>query len=101
MIPATNTARFNHLIGLARDCEVQAPRCGCYKQGKLLKLAAIYREMAFAAMPSASDPSALELTLRERNVLADKIRRMTVANGCTEAEADTALQMLLRLEGGS
>jgi hypothetical protein len=65
---------------------------------KYLKLAAVYREMAFAAMPSAPDPEALELTLRERNALADKLRRMTVENGCTEAEADTALQMLLRLE---
>jgi hypothetical protein len=100
MIPATNTARFNHLVGLARGCEASA-RGGYTRKGEqYLKLAAIYREMAFTAMPSAQDPDALELTLRERNALTDKLRRMTVANGCTVAEADTARQMLLRLEGG-
>jgi hypothetical protein len=101
-LPAINVARFNYLIGLARKCEAEANRWGLSgswrKEDDWLKLAAVYREMAFAAMPAAPDPEVLELTSRERNALTDKLRRMTVANGCTEAEADTALQMLLRLE---
>jgi hypothetical protein len=100
MIPATNSARFNHLINLARDCEKQARGGFTYKGRKYVELAAIYREMASAAMPSAPVPDALELTPRPRSLRARKLRRMTVTNGCTQAEADTALQMLLRLEGG-
>jgi hypothetical protein len=99
MIPATNTTRFNHLIGLARDCEERASGGYTTKGQKLLKLAAVYREMAFTAMPSATDPEALEVTLNERTALADKLRRMTVANGCTPAEAENAAQLLFKLEG--
>jgi hypothetical protein len=92
MIPATNTARYEHLIGLARDCERVGRHDETYRQEKYLKLAVVYREMAAAAMPSAPDPVVGEL--------AAKLRAMTVANGCTQAEADTAQQMLLRLDGG-
>jgi hypothetical protein len=74
----------------SRNCEASA-RGGYTRKGEqYLKLAAIYREMAFTAMPSATDPEALELTLRERSSPADKLRRMTVANGCTPPEAENA-----------
>jgi hypothetical protein len=99
-IPATNTARFNHLISLARQLEENRAQYYGHARYKALQLAAIYREMTLAAMPTAPNPEALELTGMELNALAAKLRRMTVANGCTHAEADTALQMLLRLEGG-
>src|SRR5215470_12213754 len=97
-IPATNNARFDHLVGLARDLEKNAGRFGAPKRFKALQLAAVYRDMAFEAMPSAA--AVAELNLTERSRLAAKLRRMTVANGCTEAEANTAAQLLLRLEGG-
>jgi hypothetical protein len=54
--------------------------------------------MAFEAMPSAA--AASDLNLAERSRLAAKLRRMTVENGCTEAEADNAAQILLKLENG-
>jgi hypothetical protein len=92
MIPAPNVARFEHLIGLARACEKAGGYGYSYRQQKYLKLAVVYREMAASAMPSAPDPVVGEL--------AAKLRAMTVANGCTQAEADTAQQMLLRLDGG-
>jgi hypothetical protein len=95
-IPATNNARFDHLIGLARQLE-KAPYRGI-KGAKALQLAAVYRDMAFQAMPSAA--AVAELNLTERARLAAKLRNMTVANGCTEAEADNAAQLLLKLEGG-
>jgi hypothetical protein len=97
MIPATNGARFDHLIGLARDLEKNTHRYGALKKYKALRLAAIYRDMAFEAMPSAAAIAELKLTERAR--LAAKLRRMTVANGCTPAEADNATQLLLKLEG--
>jgi hypothetical protein len=96
MIPATNGARFEHLIGLARDLEKDAHRYGAPKKYKALQLAAVYRDMAFEAMPSAA--AVVELNLTERARLAAKLRRMTVANGCTRAEADNAAQLLLKLE---
>jgi hypothetical protein len=100
MIPATNTARFNHLLNLARQCE-KAGGCGyTEKQLKFLKLAAVYHEMAAAVMPSATDPETVEVSLCERSTLADKLRNMTTANGCTEAEAENAAQLLMKLEGG-
>jgi hypothetical protein len=43
---------------------------------------------------SSDDPEALS----EKQKLAAKLRAMTVANGCTEAEAETAQMMLFRLE---
>jgi hypothetical protein len=54
--------------------------------------------MAYAAMPSATPEELQETTASDRQRLADKLRRMTVANGCTEAEAETAMEMLWRLE---
>ena len=98
MTPATNGARFEHLIGLARNLERAAHRFDAYKKLKALQLAAVYRDMAFAVMPAAA--AIAELDLSERSRLAAKLRRMTAENGCTEAEADTALQMLMKLEGG-
>jgi hypothetical protein len=95
---ATDGVRFDHLIGLARNLENNVYGYGGQKRLKALKLAAIYRDMAFAAMPSAAGVDKLNLT--ERSRLAVKLRRMTVENGCTEAEADTAAQLLLKLEGG-
>jgi hypothetical protein len=97
MIPATNGARFEHLIGLARDLEKNAHRYGALKKYKALQLAAIYRDMAFEAIPSAA--AVMEFNLTERARLAAKLRRMTVANGCTHAEAENAAQLLLKLEG--
>ena len=97
-ILTTNGARFDHLIGLAREFEKNASSFRKADQLRALKLAAIYRDMAFEAMPSAAAIAELKLTERAR--LAIKLRRMTVANGCTEAEADNAAQLLLKLEGG-
>jgi hypothetical protein len=97
MIPATNGARFEHLIGLARDLEKNAHRHGAPRKYKALQLAAVYRDMAFEAMPSAA--AVAELNLTERARLAAKLRRMTVANGCTQAEAENAAQLLLKLGG--
>jgi len=66
---------------------------------KLLKLAACYREMAAACINQALlDPAVASASASERDELIAKLRRMTVENGCTEAEADTAAQMVLRLE---
>jgi hypothetical protein len=97
MIPATNGARFEHLIGLARDLEKNAHRYGAPRKYKALQLAAAYRDMAFEAMPSAAAIAELKLTERAR--LAAKLRKMTIGNGCTQAEAENAAQLLLRLEG--
>jgi hypothetical protein len=52
MIPTTNRARFEHLIGLARDVEKNAHRYGAPKKYKALQLAAAYRDMAFEAIQS-------------------------------------------------
>jgi hypothetical protein len=99
----TDDARFSHLMGLAQKAEAEADAAGkasnYRKRSKLRRLAAAYRDMAFAAMPNASGPGALEPMQRERSARADKLRRMTVENGCTPAEADTALRMLRILEG--
>ena len=95
----TNGARFDHLIGLARNLESAAPKYNAAKRFKALQLAAIYRDMAFEAMPSAAAISELKLTERAR--LAVKLRAMTVENGCTEAEAENATQLLFKLEGGA
>jgi hypothetical protein len=95
---ATNGARFDHLMGLALGLEKNAHRYNTQKRLRALKLAAIYRDMAFEAMPSAV--AVRELNLTDRSRLAAKLRRMTVENGCTEAEADNAAQLLLRLESG-
>jgi hypothetical protein len=95
-LPATNNARFDHLIGLARQLEENSWR---YRnREKALKLAAVYRDMAFQVMPS--EAAVAELNLTERARLAAKLRQMTVGNGCTVAEADNAAQLLLKLEGG-
>jgi hypothetical protein len=93
---ATNNARFDHLIRLARDLEANAHRYGAFKKQKALQLAAVYLEMAFQAMPSAA--AIAELTLTERARLATKLRHMTVQNGCSPAEAENAAQLLLKLE---
>jgi hypothetical protein len=96
---ATNNARFDHLMGKARELESNAHRYGAYKKLKALQLAAVYRDMAFEAMPS---PAAIaELNLSERRRLATKLRAMSVENGCTLAEAENAAQLLLKLEGGA
>jgi hypothetical protein len=83
---------------LARNLENNVYGYNQSKRFKALKLAAIYRDMAFEAMPSAAAASELNLTDRAR--LAAKLRLMTVENGCTEGEADNAAQLLLKLEGG-
>jgi hypothetical protein len=70
MIPTTNGGRFEHLIGLARNLEKAAHRYDAYKKLKALQLAAVYRDMAFAAMPSAA--AVAELNLSERSRLAAK-----------------------------
>jgi hypothetical protein len=80
---------------LACDLEKSASRYGPYRKSKALKLAAIYRDMAYEAMPSAA--AIAELHLGERSRLAAKLRKMTVTNGCTQAEAENAAQMLLKL----
>jgi hypothetical protein len=69
MIPTTNGARFEHLIGLARDLEKSAHRYGALKKYKALQLAAVYRDMAFEAMPSAA--AVAELNLTERAICRD------------------------------
>jgi hypothetical protein len=106
-IPALNTVRREYLLGLARKYEDEVERPNSllgerpsrdFTQWKLrrtqcLKIAAIYREMADFAF-SGDDPEALS----EKEKLAAKLRAMTVANGCTEAEAETAQMMLFRLE---
>jgi hypothetical protein len=94
----TNGARFDHLIGLAHNLEKAASHYGAYKKFRALQLAAVYRDMAFEAMPSAA--AIQELNLGERSRLAAKLRAMTVDNGCTPAEAENAAQLLLKLEGG-
>jgi len=60
----TNGARFDHLIGLARNLEKAAPHYKPKDHAKALKLAAIYRDMAFEAMPSAAAIAELKLTER-------------------------------------
>lgn len=90
----TNGARFEHLIGLARQYEKSAPNLPKRDQPRALTLAAVYRDMAFEAMPSAAVISELRLTERAR--LAIKL----LENGCTDAEAENAAQLLLKLEGG-
>jgi hypothetical protein len=107
-IPALNTVRREYLLGLARKYEDEVEQLNSllgdmrpgrdFTQWKLhrtqrLKIAAIYREMANFAF-SGDDPEALS----EKEKLAAKLRAMTVANGCTEAEAETAQMMLFRLE---
>jgi hypothetical protein len=116
-IPALNTVRRDYLLDLARkyEEEVEAhkqfiedhsaedgePKRGFrrlikstrFRREQSLKIAAIYREMADHVF-KADDPQAIS----ERDRLAAKLRAMTVANGCTEAEADTAQSMLWRLE---
>ena len=66
MIPTTNGARFDHLIGFARDLEKNAHRYGAQRKYKALQLAAAYRDMAFEAMPSAAAIAELKLTERAR-----------------------------------
>jgi hypothetical protein len=104
-IPALNTVRREYLLGLARKYEDEVDSLlGDRRHGRdftqwtlrrtqCLKIAAIYREMADFAF-SGDDPEALS----EKEKLAAKLRAMTVANGCTEAEAETAQMMLFRLE---
>jgi len=107
-IPALNTVRREYLLGLARKYEdeveqlnsllgdmrpVRDFRQWTVRRTQCLKIAAIYREMADFAF-GADDPEALS----EKEKLAAKLRAMTVANGCTEAEAETAQMMLFRLE---
>jgi hypothetical protein len=105
-IPALNTVRREYLLGLARKYEDEVERLnsllGDIRPGRdftqlrrtqCLKIAAVYREMADFAF-SGDDPEALS----EKEKLAAKLRAMTVANGCTEAEAETAQMMLFRLE---
>jgi hypothetical protein len=107
-IPALNTVRREYLLGLARKYEneveqLNSPLGGMrpdrgltqrtLRRTQCLKIAATYREMADFAF-SGDDPEALS----EKEKLAAKLRAMTVANGCTEAEAETAQMMLFRLE---
>jgi hypothetical protein len=106
-IPALNTVRREYLLGLARKYEDEVGRVNSllgvrpgrdftqwtFRRRQCLKIAAIYREMADFAF-SGDDPEALS----EKEKLAAKLRAMTVANGCTEAEAETAQMMLFRLE---
>jgi hypothetical protein len=104
-IPALNTVRREYLLGLARKYEDEVERLllgersgrdfaqWTLRRTQCLKIAAIYREMADFAF-SGDDPEALS----EKEKLAAKLRAMTVANGCTEAEAETAQMMLFRLE---
>jgi hypothetical protein len=106
-IPALNTVRREYLLGLARKYEDEVERLNSrlgewrgrdfmqwtLRRTQCLKIAAIYREMADFAF-SGNDPEALS----EKEKLAAKLRAMTVANGCTEAEAETAQMMLFRLE---
>jgi hypothetical protein len=106
-IPALNTVRREYLLGLARKYEDEVERLNsllgvrpgrdftqwALRRTQCLKIAAIYREMADFAF-GGDDPEALS----EKEKLAAKLRAMTVANGCTEAEAETAQMMLFRLE---
>jgi hypothetical protein len=115
-IPALNNVRREYLLGLARNYEAEVegykrliadhslngqPKRGYARdfgywrrrRNDCLRIAAIYRDMAAYAF-KADDPRAIS----ERDKLAAKLRAMTVANGCTEAEADTAQMMLFRLE---
>jgi hypothetical protein len=103
-IPALNTVRREYLLGLARKYEDEVEQLNSLlcdmrptqwrlRRTQCLKIAAIYREMADFAF-SGDDPEALS----EKEKLAAKLRAMTVANGCTEAEAETAQMMLFRLE---
>ena len=107
-IPALNTVRREYLLGLARKYEDEVEQLnsllGDMRPGRdftqwtvrrtqCLKIAAIYREMADFAF-SGDDPEALSA----KEKLVAKLRAMTVVNGCTEAEAETAQMMLFRLE---
>ena len=106
-IPALNTVRREYLLGLARKYEDEVEQLNSFlgdmrpgrdfkhsvRRTQCLKIAATYREMADFAF-SGDDPEALS----EKEKLAAKLRAMTVANGCTEAEAETAQMMLFRLE---
>lgn len=105
-IPALNTVRREYLLGLARKYENEVEQLNSrlgdmrpdrgftqLRRTQCLKIAATYREMADFAF-SGDDPEALS----EKERLAAKLRAMTVANGCTEAEAETAQMMLFRLE---
>jgi hypothetical protein len=109
-IPALNTVRREYLLGLARKYEDEVEKLNSLlgdmrlgrdfqwtlRRTQCLKIAATYREMADFAF-SRDDPEALS----EKEKLAAKLRAMTVANGCTEAEAETAQMMLFRLEEAS
>jgi hypothetical protein len=107
-IPALNTVRREYLLGLARKYEDEVEQLNSLlgdtrygrdftqwtrRRTQCLKIAVVYREMADFAF-SADDPEAVS----EKAKLAAKLRAMTVANGCTEAEAETAQMMLFRLE---
>jgi hypothetical protein len=107
-ILALNTVRREYLLGLARKYEDEVEQLNSllgdmrlgrdftqwtFRRTQCLKIAAIYREMADFAF-RGDDPEALS----EKGKLAAKLRAMTVANGCTGAEADTAQMMLFRLE---
>jgi hypothetical protein len=103
-IPALNTVRREYLLGLARKYEDEVEQLNSLpgdmrptqwrlRRTQCLKIAATYREMADFTF-SGDDPEALS----EKEKLAAKLRAMTVANGCTEAEAETAQMMLFRLE---
>jgi hypothetical protein len=103
-IPALNSVRREYLLGLARKYEDEVEQLNSLpgdmrpaqwrlRRTQCLKIAATYREMADFAF-SGDDPEALS----EKQKLAAKLRAMTVANGCTEAEAETAQMMLFRLE---
>lgn len=111
-IPALNTVRREYLIGLARKYEeeveqltrrlsdqeernlyrVSERKYWSLRRRQCLSIADCYREMAQHAF-KADDPAAIS----ERDKLRAKLRAMTVANGCTQAEADTAQMMLFRL----
>jgi hypothetical protein len=56
-VPARNTARYNHLINLAQQCEQAGGHGYTGKQEKYLRLAAVYREMAAAALTVRAEPN--------------------------------------------
>ena len=95
--PALNTLRYEYLISLATKAEEMGGLGYSYKAQKWLQLAAVYREMA-AAYFTPENAGTRKMNADKRKELIEKLRAMTVENNCTEAEADTALQMRLRLE---
>jgi hypothetical protein len=95
--PALNTLRYEYLIALATKAEEMGGYGYSYEAQKWLQLAAVYREMA-AAYYTPESAGTRKLNADKRAELIEKLRAMTVRNGCTEEEADTALQMRLRLE---